>query len=55
MGLAPYGKPKYYQKIIDNLFNSENDNLFKLNLDFFNHWKPNYKYITGETLDRIKF
>ncbi len=51
MGLAPYGKPKYYQKIIDNLFNSENDNLFKLNLDFFNHWKPNYKYITGETLD----
>ncbi len=51
MGLAPYGKPKYYQKIIDNLFNEENGDLFKLNLDFFNHWKPNYKYITGENLE----
>jgi len=51
MGLAPYGKPKYYQKIIDNLFISESDDLFKLNLNFFNHWRPNYKYITGEHIE----
>ena len=26
-------------------------NFFQLNLEYFNHQKPEYKYITGESLD----
>ena len=51
MGLAPYGKPKFFQKIIDNLFNSESTDLIRLNLKYFNHWKPGYKYIAGDNLE----
>ncbi len=51
MGLAPYGKPKFFQKIIDNLFNSESNDLIRLNLKYFNHWKPGYKYIAGDNLE----
>ena len=43
MGLASYGKPKFFNKIKDNLF-IENKNLFKLNLEFFNHHKINFNY-----------
>ena len=35
MGLAPYGEPKYYKKIIDNLIEVKNDGSYKLNLDYF--------------------
>jgi carbamoyltransferase len=35
MGLAPYGKPKYVQKIIDNLIDIKPDGSFKLNLKYF--------------------
>ncbi len=51
MGLAPYGKPKYYKKIIKNLFKLENASLIQLNLEYFNHWKPGYKYIAGDNLE----
>ena len=51
MGLAPYGKPKYFQKIIENLFKFENTALIRLNLEYFNHWKPGYKYIAGDKLE----
>ncbi len=51
MGLAPYGKPKYFQKIIKNLFKSEGKGLIKLNLEYFNHSKPGYKYIADENLE----
>ena len=51
MGLAPYGKPIYFEKIMKNLFFSENKNLINLNLEYFNHAKPGYKYITGENLE----
>ena len=51
MGLAPYGKPKFFQKIIDNLFKSESTDLIQLNLKYFNHWKPGYKYIAGDNLE----
>ena len=51
MGLAPYGKPKYFNKIIKNIFKSENNDLIKLNIDYFNHSKPGYKYITGDNLE----
>ena len=43
MGLASYGRPLYFQKIIDNLFLNSN-NFFKLNLDYFNHDHMNFNY-----------
>ena len=51
MGLAAYGVPKYFDKIKKNLFLEYPNNLFKLNLEYFNHQKPGYKYITGESLE----
>ncbi len=51
MGLAAYGKPKYFEKIKKNLFIDVSNDLFKLNLDYFNHQKPGYKYITGDSLE----
>jgi len=42
MGLSSYGKPIYFEKILDNLF--INDELFKLNLSFFNHTRSDYEY-----------
>jgi len=35
MGLAPYGEPKYINKIKDNLIDIKDDGTFKLNIDFF--------------------
>ena len=43
MGLASYGKPIYFEKIKENLF-VENNQLFKLNLKYFNHHKVNFNY-----------
>ena len=48
MGLAPYGRPKYIQKIMDNLIEIKNDGSFKLNLEYFN-------YCTGLTMTNEKF
>lgn len=43
MGLASYGNPIYFDKLLNNLFlNSKN--FFKLNLDFFNHDTVNFNY-----------
>jgi carbamoyltransferase len=55
MGLASYGSPIYFDKIKDNLFIKSNKSIFKLNLNYFNHHKKKFKYITGENLiiDRI--
>ena len=50
MGLAAYGSPKYFNKIKDKLFIEDNKNLFKLNLEFFNHQKNDFKYIADDTL-----
>ena len=36
MGLAPYGEPKYKDKIFDNLIDIKDDGSFKLNMKFFN-------------------
>ena len=49
MGLAAYGKPIYFEKILKNLFKNHKK-LFKLNLKFFNHHKKNFKYIADENL-----
>ena len=45
MGLAAYGKAKFFDKIKDNLFIDKSNDLFNLNLEYFNHQKPGYKYI----------
>jgi carbamoyltransferase len=35
MGLAPYGKPLYYDRIANNLMSVGGDGSFKLNMDYF--------------------
>ena len=51
MGLAAYGKAKFFDKIKDNLFIDKSNDLFNLNLEYFNHQKPGYKYIAGDSLE----
>jgi carbamoyltransferase len=48
MGLAPYGEPKYAQRIFDNLIDLKPDGTFRLNLDYFN-------YCTGLTMTNGRF
>ena len=43
MGLAPYGEPKYVDRILDNLIDLKDDGSFKLNTRYFN-------YISGLTM-----
>src|SRR5664280_1331644 len=37
MGLAPYGKPKFAQQILENLIEIKPDGSFRLNLDYFDY------------------
>jgi len=37
MGLAPYGNPRYTQRIYDNLIDLKPDGTFRLNLDYFDY------------------
>ena len=37
MGLAPYGEPKYVQKIYDHLIELREDGSFTLNMDYFDY------------------
>lgn len=48
MGLAPYGEPKYVQKIFDNLLDLKPDGSFRLDQSYFN-------YCTGLTMTGPKF
>lgn len=48
MGLAPYGKPKYVDKILDNLIDLKEDGSFRLDMSYFN-------YCTGFTMTNNKF
>ena len=48
MGLAPYGTPKYKDKIYNNLIDVKEDGSFNLNQDYFN-------YATGLTMINKKF
>ena len=48
MGLAPYGKPKYKDLIINELIDLKNDGSFKLNMKYFD-------YATGLTMTNSKF
>ncbi len=48
MGLAPYGKPKFKEKILKNLIDLKEDGSFKLNMKYFN-------YATGLTMTNSHF
>ncbi len=48
MGLAPYGKPKYKNLIIEKLIDLKEDGSFKLNMKYFN-------YATGLTMTNKNF
>jgi len=48
MGLAPYGEPKYFDLILDNLLDLKEDGTFRLNMSYFN-------YATGLTMTNSKF
>ncbi|KPU82576.1 hypothetical protein JI56_01510 [SAR11 cluster bacterium PRT-SC02] len=48
MGLAPYGKPIYKEKILKNLIDVKSDGSFKLDMSYFN-------YATGLTMTNKKF
>ncbi|MEO8464101.1 MAG: carbamoyltransferase [Gammaproteobacteria bacterium] len=48
MGLAPYGEPKYADKIRDQLIDVKDDGTFRLDMDFFN-------YCTGLTMTSSRF
>jgi len=37
MGLAPYGEPRYVDRILDNLVDVRADGSFRLNLDYFSY------------------
>ncbi len=50
MGLAAYGEPIYFDKILVNLFKNDKES-FSLNLSFFNHHKNNFKYIAEDNLN----
>ncbi|MBF0627591.1 MAG: carbamoyltransferase [Magnetococcales bacterium] len=48
MGLAPYGEPKYAQRILDHLIDLKDDGSFALDLRYFN-------YCTGLTMTNDAF
>ncbi len=48
MGLAPYGKPKYTDQILNNLIDLKDDGTFMLDQNYFN-------YSTGLTMTNEKF
>jgi carbamoyltransferase len=48
MGLAPYGKPSYYQQIMDNIIDVKPDGSFWLNMDYFD-------YATGNCMISDRF
>ncbi|HEX6002611.1 MAG TPA: carbamoyltransferase [Burkholderiales bacterium] len=48
MGLAPYGTPKYAQRILDHLVDLKPDGTFRLDLSYFD-------YCTGLTMTNARF
>jgi carbamoyltransferase len=48
MGLAPYGTPRYVNKILDNLIDVKEDGSFRINQNYFD-------YATGLTMTNKKF
>ncbi|MEO2009624.1 MAG: carbamoyltransferase [Pirellulaceae bacterium] len=48
MGLAPYGRPIYREKILDHLIDLKDDGSFRMDMDYFN-------YCQGLTMTSAKF
>ncbi len=48
MGLAPYGRPKYKDLMLEKLMDLKEDGSFRLNMDYFN-------YCTGLTMTNDRF
>ena len=48
MGLAPYGTPKYKDKILNNIINLKDDGSFRLNMEYFD-------YCVGSVMTSNKF
>ncbi len=48
MGLAPYGEPRYVDKILEHLLDLKEDGTFRLDMGYFN-------YCTGLTMTNDKF
>ena len=48
MGLAPYGEPKYTDRILDKLVDIKDDGTFRLDMRYFN-------YATGLTMTNARF
>jgi carbamoyltransferase len=48
MGLAPYGEPKYVDRILDHLVDLKADGTFRLDMEYFN-------YATGLTMTNRRF
>ena len=48
MGLAPYGEPRYVDKILEHLIDIKDDGTFRLNMKYFG-------YATGLTMTNRKF
>jgi carbamoyltransferase len=48
MGLAPYGEPKYAQRILDNIIDLKPDGSFRLDMSYFD-------YCTGLTMTSKRF
>ncbi len=48
MGLAPYGEPRYYDTILENLIDLKADGSFRLDMSYFD-------YCTGLTMTNAKF
>lgn len=51
MGLAPYGKPIYAEKIRENLIDIKSDGSFRLNMDFFSYLNSNV--MTSAKFDQL--
>lgn len=51
MGLAPYGEPRYVDRILDNLIDIKEDGSFRLDMRFFNYAAG--LTMTGEAFHRL--
>jgi carbamoyltransferase len=49
MGMAPYGKPRYVEKITDNLVKVAEDGSFYLNMDYFSYHYSDVHFFTSQT------
>jgi len=51
MGMAPYGKPKYIDKIYNNLIKLAEDGSFRINMDYFSYHYSDEKTFNSRFVD----